>query len=149
MVSPADMVKVRLQCQREPPDSRRRYRGPLHCLLRIARDEGLLGLYKGSSALALRDGPSFATYFLTYSSMCELLRSADGRQTSTCAHTQHICSCFKKHPKHTLTLSVSLTLCKKWFSSCLLELISINSELRCIYLTSDMSCFMKIISIFY
>lgn len=82
MVSPADMVKVRLQCQREPPDSRRRYRGPLHCLLRIARDEGLLGLYKGSSALALRDGPSFATYFLTYSSMCELLRSADGRQTS-------------------------------------------------------------------
>ncbi len=87
---PADMVKVRLQCQREPPDSRRRYRGPLHCLLRIARDEGLLGLYKGSSALALRDGPSFATYFLTYSSMCELLRSADGRQTSTCAHTTHL-----------------------------------------------------------
>ncbi|KAF4101806.1 solute carrier family 25 member 47-B isoform X2 [Onychostoma macrolepis] len=81
VMSPADMVKVRLQCQSDPPDSRPRYRGPLHCLLRIARDEGLLGLYKGSAALALRDGPSFATYFLTYTSICDLLRSADGRQT--------------------------------------------------------------------
>ncbi|XP_067310906.1 solute carrier family 25 member 47-B isoform X2 [Pseudorasbora parva] len=69
VMSPADMVKVRLQCQAEG----RRYRGPLHCLLRIARDEGLLGLYKGSGALALRDGPSFATYFLTYNTICESL----------------------------------------------------------------------------
>ncbi|XP_073682969.1 solute carrier family 25 member 47-B [Garra rufa] len=81
VMSPADMVKVRLQCQSNPPDSKPRYRGPLHCLLRIVRDEGLLGLYKGSAALALRDGPSFATYFLTYNSICDFLRPTDGHQT--------------------------------------------------------------------
>ncbi|KAK7141822.1 hypothetical protein R3I94_011493 [Phoxinus phoxinus] len=75
VMSPADMVKVRLQCQAEG----RRYGGPLHCLLRIARDEGPLGLYKGSAALALRDGPSFATYFLIYNSICDAL-SAENTQ---------------------------------------------------------------------
>ncbi|XP_052000916.1 solute carrier family 25 member 47-B isoform X1 [Xyrauchen texanus] len=80
VMSPADIVKVRLQCQTEPlhpirPDSRPKYRGPVHCVLSIAREEGVLGLYKGSGALALRDGPSFATYFLTYNSICDLLSS--------------------------------------------------------------------------
>ncbi|KAK2879249.1 hypothetical protein QQF64_010578 [Cirrhinus molitorella] len=81
VMSPADMVKVRLQCQTNSPNSRPKYRGPVHCLLRIARDEGLLGLYKGSAALALRDGPSFATYFLTYNCICDLLRPTDSHQT--------------------------------------------------------------------
>uniref|UniRef100_A0A9J8D0I0 Solute carrier family 25 member 47 n=1 Tax=Cyprinus carpio carpio TaxID=630221 RepID=A0A9J8D0I0_CYPCA len=80
VMSPADIVKVRLQCQSELPDSRPKYRGPVHCLLSIARDEGLLGLYRGSAALALRDGPSFATYFLTYNSICDALRSTDSSQ---------------------------------------------------------------------
>ncbi|XP_016412842.1 solute carrier family 25 member 47-B [Sinocyclocheilus rhinocerous] len=80
VMSPADIVKVRLQCQTELPDSRPKYRGPVHCLLSIARDEGLLGLYKGSAALVLRDGPSFATYFLTYNSICDSLRSTDSGQ---------------------------------------------------------------------
>ncbi|XP_051723899.1 solute carrier family 25 member 47-B-like isoform X2 [Ctenopharyngodon idella] len=75
VMSPADIVKVRLQCQMEG----RRYSGPLHCLLSIARGEGLLGLYKGSAALALRDGPSFATYFLTYNTICDSL-SAENHQ---------------------------------------------------------------------
>lgn len=43
-----------------------KYRGPLHCLASVAREEGLRGLYKGSSALLFRDGHSFATYFLSY-----------------------------------------------------------------------------------
>lgn len=77
-MSPADIVKVRLQCQTQlyqgsDPKSRPKYRGPVHCLLTIAREEGLLGLYKGAAALALRDGPSFATYFLVYNTVCECL----------------------------------------------------------------------------
>ncbi|XP_062864057.1 solute carrier family 25 member 47-B isoform X2 [Trichomycterus rosablanca] len=76
VMSPADIVKVRLQCQTEPYrgsdlKSGPKYRGPLHCLFTIAREEGLLGLYKGAGALALRDGPSFATYFLVYNTLCE------------------------------------------------------------------------------
>nr|XP_057912229.1 solute carrier family 25 member 47-A isoform X2 [Doryrhamphus excisus] len=76
VMSPGDMVKVRLQCQTE---SMRRggvkpkYRGPIHCLLSIVKEEGVRGLYRGAGALMLRDGPSFATYFLTYSSICDWL----------------------------------------------------------------------------
>ncbi|XP_045757992.1 solute carrier family 25 member 47 isoform X1 [Mirounga angustirostris] len=50
-----------------------KYRGPLHCLATVAREEGLRGLYKGSSALLFRDGHSFATYFLSYAILCEQL----------------------------------------------------------------------------
>ncbi|XP_037541039.1 solute carrier family 25 member 47-A [Nematolebias whitei] len=78
VMSPGDVVKVRLQCQTE---SKRRgtkallpkYRGPVHCLLSIVRDEGFRGLYRGALPLMLRDGPSYATYFLTYTTIYEWL----------------------------------------------------------------------------
>jgi len=75
-MAPADIVKVRLQCQVVPTQAgclKPKYRGPVHCLLTIAREEGVLGLYKGAQALALRDGPSFATYFTIYHVICEEL----------------------------------------------------------------------------
>ncbi|KAL3979932.1 tripartite motif-containing protein 35 [Sarotherodon galilaeus] len=76
VMSPGDIVKVRLQCQTE---SRRaltktpkpKYHGPVHCLLTIVKQEGLMGLYRGALPLMLRDGPSYATYFLTYATICE------------------------------------------------------------------------------
>ncbi|XP_030627427.1 solute carrier family 25 member 47-B isoform X1 [Chanos chanos] len=78
VMSPADIVKVRLQCQMESyqgsdPRATFKYRGAVHCLFTIAREEGILGLYKGAGALALRDGPSFATYFLVYNTVCDWL----------------------------------------------------------------------------
>ncbi|MCI4382916.1 hypothetical protein PGIGA_G00020290 [Pangasianodon gigas] len=78
VMSPADIVKVRLQCQTQlyqgsDLKSRPKYHGPVHCLLTITREEGVLGLYKGAGALALRDGPSFATYFLVYNTVCDCL----------------------------------------------------------------------------
>lgn len=78
VMSPADIVKVRLQCQTQLYQgsdfkSRLKYHGPVHCLLTIAREEGVLGLYKGAGALALRDGPSFATYFLVYNTLRDCL----------------------------------------------------------------------------
>ncbi|KAJ3606369.1 hypothetical protein NHX12_025890 [Muraenolepis orangiensis] len=79
VMSPGDMVKVRLQCQTESARGRAdmpKYRGPVHCLLRIAREEGVLGLYRGALPLMMRDGPSFATYFLTYNIVCEQMTPA-------------------------------------------------------------------------
>ncbi|KAF7652698.1 hypothetical protein LDENG_00093790 [Lucifuga dentata] len=78
VMSPGDIVKVRLQCQTEsrrggPNMPRPRYHGPVHCLLSIIREEGFLGLYREALPLMLRDGPSYATYFLTYSTICEWL----------------------------------------------------------------------------
>ncbi|XP_077366591.1 solute carrier family 25 member 47-A isoform X2 [Festucalex cinctus] len=75
IVAPGDMVKVRLQCQTESPrrGAKPKYRGPLHCLLTIVKEEGPRGLYRGAAPLALRDGPGFAMYFLTYNTICEWL----------------------------------------------------------------------------
>ncbi|XP_047718440.1 solute carrier family 25 member 47 isoform X2 [Prionailurus viverrinus] len=94
LTSPTEVAKVRLQTQTQqrrpsaswpsaappacpaPPASSGpgpKYRGPLHCLATVAREEGLRGLYKGSSALLFRDGHSFATYFLSYTILCEQL----------------------------------------------------------------------------
>jgi len=53
-----------------------KYRGPVHCLLQIVRKEGFLGLYRGALPLMMRDGPSFATYFLTYNTICERMTPA-------------------------------------------------------------------------
>ncbi|XP_030627769.1 solute carrier family 25 member 47-A [Chanos chanos] len=85
VMAPGDIVKVRLQCQTESMKSgihqpKPKYRGPVHCLLKIAQEEGILGLYKGALPLALRDGPSYATYFLTYITLCEKLTPAGQRQ---------------------------------------------------------------------
>ncbi|XP_042800214.1 solute carrier family 25 member 47 isoform X2 [Panthera leo] len=89
LTSPTEVAKVRLQTQTQqrrpsathpacpaPPANSGpgpKYRGPLHCLATVAREEGLRGLYKGSSALLFRDGHSFATYFLSYAILCEQL----------------------------------------------------------------------------
>ncbi|XP_047396373.1 solute carrier family 25 member 47 [Sciurus carolinensis] len=90
LTSPTEVAKVRLQTQAQAQQRRPsasgpsaappvclvpgpKYRGPLHCLITVAREEGLRGLYKGSSALLLREGHSFATYFLSYAILCEWL----------------------------------------------------------------------------
>ncbi|XP_075996000.1 solute carrier family 25 member 47-A [Genypterus blacodes] len=75
VMSPGDIVKVRLQCQTESMrgGTKPRYHGPVHCLLSILREEGVRGLYRGALPLMLRDGPSFATYFLTYTTICDCL----------------------------------------------------------------------------
>ncbi|XP_002825152.4 solute carrier family 25 member 47 isoform X1 [Pongo abelii] len=103
LTSPTEVAKVRLQTQTQAQKQQRRlsasglsavppmcpalpacpepkYRGPLHCLATVAREEGLRGLYKGSSALLLRDGHSFATYFLSYAVLCEWLSPAGHSQ---------------------------------------------------------------------
>lgn len=105
LTSPTEVAKVRLQTQTQAQTQQRRssaswtsgapalcptptacleprpkYSGPLHCLVTVAREEGLRGLYKGSSALLLREGHSFATYFLSYAMLCEWLTPAGHSQ---------------------------------------------------------------------
>ncbi|XP_061592660.1 solute carrier family 25 member 45 [Cololabis saira] len=60
--APIDLVKVRLQGQ----TSADRYRGPVHCVAVILKEEGPRGLFRGSAALALRDIPCYGLYFLPY-----------------------------------------------------------------------------------
>ncbi|XP_068108469.1 solute carrier family 25 member 47 isoform X2 [Hyperolius riggenbachi] len=87
--SPADMAKVRLQTQVSPLHhsgtcallTRPKYTGPVHCLMTIVKEEGFLGLYKGSFALMFRDCHSFATYFLSYTVFREWFVSSEQSHT--------------------------------------------------------------------
>lgn len=84
LMTPSEVAKVRMQTQRNPhpsvaspqPLSKPKYRGSLHCLRVIAKEEGFGGLYKGCSALLCRDCASSAIYFLTYSALCDWLTPA-------------------------------------------------------------------------
>nr|XP_040016644.1 solute carrier family 25 member 47-A isoform X1 [Gasterosteus aculeatus aculeatus] len=97
VMAPGDIVKVRLQCQTQPKQGgggggggitfKPKYRGPVHCLLSIVREEGFRGLYRGALPLMLRDSMSFATYFLTYATVCELLTETGKKRPS-----QTVCS---------------------------------------------------------
>lgn len=60
--APIDLVKVRLQGQ----VTANRYRGPIHCVRVILKEDGLRGLFRGGLALALRDIPPYGLYFLPY-----------------------------------------------------------------------------------
>uniref|UniRef100_A0A8C5LEZ0 Solute carrier family 25 member 48 n=1 Tax=Jaculus jaculus TaxID=51337 RepID=A0A8C5LEZ0_JACJA len=72
---PVDLVKIRLQMQTQPfgeatHGSKSRasaaYQGPVHCIATIVRTEGLAGLYRGASAMLLRDVPGYCLYFIPY-----------------------------------------------------------------------------------
>lgn len=84
LMAPSEVAKVRMQTQRNPhpsvaspqPVPQPKYRGSLHCLKVIAKEEGFCGLYKGCSALLCRDCSSSAIYFLTYSALCDWLTPA-------------------------------------------------------------------------
>ncbi|NXN95919.1 S2547 protein, partial [Rhinopomastus cyanomelas] len=81
LTNPSEVAKVRMQTQRNPhpsltfpqPAAKPKYRGSLHCLKVITKEEGFGGLYKGCSALLCRDCSSSAIYFLTYSALCDWL----------------------------------------------------------------------------
>ncbi|KAK2890311.1 solute carrier family 25 member 47-A isoform X1 [Channa argus] len=78
VMCPGDIVKTRLQCQTQfkrggPNIPKPKYQGPVHCLLSIIKEEGYTGLYRGALPLILRDGPSYALFFLTFTTACEWL----------------------------------------------------------------------------
>ncbi|XP_048714363.2 solute carrier family 25 member 45 isoform X1 [Caretta caretta] len=77
VLAPVDLIKVRLQNQTHSYGLRSpvggpgaQYRGPVHCGACIFREEGVLGLFRGTWALVLRDTPTMPVYFLTYVSLC-------------------------------------------------------------------------------
>ncbi|XP_040831560.1 solute carrier family 25 member 48 [Ochotona curzoniae] len=77
---PVDLIKIRLQMQTQPlreatlsvrsravaPGEQPAYQGPVHCIATVVRTEGLAGLYRGSSAMLLRDVPGYCFYFVPY-----------------------------------------------------------------------------------
>mmetsp|Transcript_27735 Transcript_27735/g.65899 ORF Transcript_27735/g.65899 Transcript_27735/m.65899 type:complete len:252 (-) Transcript_27735:149-904(-) len=65
--TPADVVKTRLMRQDQ---SAPLYRGPVDCLLKSLRAEGLRGLYKGFLPTWARLGPWQMAFWVTYEQLC-------------------------------------------------------------------------------
>ncbi|KAK1303374.1 Mitochondrial arginine transporter BAC2 [Acorus calamus] len=67
MLSPVELVKIRLQLQMKDHRHHQTSReGPVSMARSILRREGLRGMYRGLSITMLRDAPAHGVYFLTY-----------------------------------------------------------------------------------
>lgn len=61
------------------------YQGPVHCIATIVRTEGLAGLYRGASAMLLRDIPGYCLYFIPYVFLSEWITPEACAGPSPCA----------------------------------------------------------------
>ncbi|KAI6039628.1 mitochondrial carrier [Pisolithus marmoratus] len=77
---PFDLVKVRLQSQVLDPTAR--FNGPVDCLVRTWRNEGIPGLYRGLPAPVVGAMAENATLFLSYNEIQNLLRRLNSHPLS-------------------------------------------------------------------
>jgi solute carrier family 25 citrate transporter 1 len=56
IVTPFEVVKIRLQQQKGCAREGLKYRGPVHCALTVIREEGPLGLWAGAAPTMVRNG---------------------------------------------------------------------------------------------
>jgi solute carrier family 25 citrate transporter 1 len=56
IVTPFEVVKIKLQQQRGTDAATLRYKGPLHCAATVLREHGPLGLWAGAAPTVLRNG---------------------------------------------------------------------------------------------
>ncbi|KAH7924691.1 mitochondrial carrier [Leucogyrophana mollusca] len=77
---PFDLTKVRLQSQ--VLDSTARFNGPIDCLFRTWRDEGVRGLYRGLPAPIVGAMVENASLFLSYSELQNIIRWVNAQPLS-------------------------------------------------------------------
>ncbi|BBM98944.1 solute carrier family 25 (mitochondrial citrate transporter), member 1 [Marchantia polymorpha subsp. ruderalis] len=70
IVTPFEVVKIRLQQQRGLSADLLRYKGPVHCATSIVREEGVLGLWAGAAPTVMRNGTNQAVMF-TAKNFCD------------------------------------------------------------------------------
>lgn len=79
-VAPLDVVKARLQVQRQVPGVKPRYRGTFSSLATIAKEEGLHGMFRGLPPTMLGYVPSWSIYFTCYGWFKDLFLEAFGSE---------------------------------------------------------------------
>ena len=77
--SPMELAKTRMQVQgqgeprRKYRSTKHDYKGPVDCLLKIFRKEGVVGVFRGFGLTVARETPSFGVYFLSYEYLSRLV----------------------------------------------------------------------------
>eukprot|EP01025_Chloroclados_australasicus_P018447 TRINITY_DN19691_c0_g1_i1.p2 TRINITY_DN19691_c0_g1~~TRINITY_DN19691_c0_g1_i1.p2 ORF type:complete len:280 (-),score=11.39 TRINITY_DN19691_c0_g1_i1:143-982(-) len=68
VMCPIEVLKIRLQVQKELPGSRD-YLGAVPMFFHILKNQGVKGFYNGFTITAIRDVPSFGVYFAVYEAL--------------------------------------------------------------------------------
>ncbi|KAJ0403360.1 hypothetical protein P43SY_007111 [Pythium insidiosum] len=79
-ITPAEVIKCKLQYQRGRL-GKGEYRGPFDCVRKVVQTEGVPGLFRGLSALLLRDVPFNFFFFGCYEAYTSAFAQALGKQS--------------------------------------------------------------------
>lgn len=82
VVTPFEVVKIRLQQQKGLSPELLKYKGPIHCAGVIIREDGLRGLWAGASPTVMRNGTNQAAMFTAKNAFDKILwkkHEGDGR----------------------------------------------------------------------
>ncbi|GMH10213.1 hypothetical protein Nepgr_012054 [Nepenthes gracilis] len=82
IVTPFEVVKIRLQQQRGLSPELLKYKGPVHCAHLIIREEGLLGMWAGAAPTVMRNGTNQAAMFTakyTFDKLLWIKQEGDGK----------------------------------------------------------------------
>ncbi len=85
IVTPFEVIKIRMQQQRGMDAASLKYHNPLHCASTIVREEGLRGLWSGAGPTVLRNGTNQMCLFWAKHNLDGLLwgkKDGDGMQLS-------------------------------------------------------------------
>lgn len=85
LLSPVFAANLGLKSKAVAPVEQPAYQGPVHCITTIVRNEGLAGLYRGASAMLLRDVPGYCLYFIPYVFLSEWITPEACTGPSPCA----------------------------------------------------------------
>lgn len=69
VLTPAELIKCKMQVQNTLPPSERVYKNSLACLTQVYAKRGIRGLYRGHVAMMLREAIGCAFYFLAFQSV--------------------------------------------------------------------------------
>ena len=81
--SPMELAKTRLQVQGLGESHKyfqshtHTYSGPLDCIIKIYKAEGIRGVFRGFSLTVLRETPSLGVYFASFEIFCRVLANGD------------------------------------------------------------------------
>lgn len=76
LLTPVELIKCRLQIQQEAGAGK--YSGPLDCLSKTIKQDGLRGLFKGHTATLSRETTGNAVWFGTYETICRSMTPVGG-----------------------------------------------------------------------
>lgn len=73
IVTPFEVVKIRLQQQKGLSKDQMKYKGPIHCAITTLREEGIRGMWSGATPTVMRNGTNQMCLFWAKDNMDRML----------------------------------------------------------------------------